>query len=300
MSNARKRHCAFLTMQDTAGWSIDADLAIEPLQDLGWLVESVPWRKPGTDWSRYEAVYIGTPWDYPEDPQHFLAVLRKIERDGCLLVNPLSLVRWNLQKTYLRDLEKRGVRIVPTVWLNSLGQAELDNLLQRWQSIVVKPVVSTNAMDTYPLSASSADDEQSLVLEVFRDKSCMAQPFISSIRTEGEFSLFFIGGEFSHAIQKRPREGDFRVQEEHGASIRAVAAEDALRSTGKRVLAMVDPTPLYARADFVRSASDEYLLMELELIEPSMYLRMAEHAPACFARAFDEHVRKAFGPGAHA
>lgn len=108
------RRCAFLTMADTSGWSIDAHLAIAPLEDLGWSVDSVPWRERAADWHRYDAVYLGTPWDYPEDVTRFLELLADIERAGPVVANPLELVRWNVEKTYLRDLEERGAAIVPT------------------------------------------------------------------------------------------------------------------------------------------------------------------------------------------
>ena len=105
--------CAFLTMDSTEGWSIDADLGIAPLEALGWRVAQVPWRSGDARWDDFDAVYIGTPWDYPEDVGRFLQVLERIDDSGALLVNPLALVRWNLPKTYLRDLEGRGAAIVP-------------------------------------------------------------------------------------------------------------------------------------------------------------------------------------------
>lgn len=292
MSDTVKR-CAFLTMDDTAGWSIDADLAIEPLRTLDWQVTTVPWRTTGVDWSDYDAVYVGTPWDYPEDPTLFLAVLKQIEQAGALLVNPLVLVRWNISKTYLRDLETRGATIVPTVWLESLGARDIDGLFERCASdrIVIKPTVSTNATDTFLLAREVPEALRRQLPETFADRPCMVQPFIAAIQTEGEFSLFYIGGQFSHAIRKCPKPRDFRVQEEHGASINAVAPEPELLGRGDEVLALVEPRPVYARIDFVRDEGGRFLLMELELIEPSMYLRMHREAPVRFAEAFDHHAR---------
>jgi glutathione synthase/RimK-type ligase-like ATP-grasp enzyme len=279
-------------MDDTAGWSIDADLAIAPLQELGWQVDTVPWRSMAPDWSSYDAVYVGTPWDYPQDPPLFLAALKKIELAGALLVNPCVLIRWNINKTYLRDLEEKGAAIVPTVWLDSLQAGTLAGLFDRCASerIIIKPTVSTNATDTFLLARDIPDAQRSQLLQTFADRACMAQPFISAIQTEGEFSLFYIGGEFSHAIQKRPKAQDFRVQEEHGASITAVVPDSTLLATGAHILSLVEPVPLYARADLVRDGSGRFLLMELELIEPSMYLRMDAAAPARFATAFDQYV----------
>lgn len=291
-SVSEQRRSVFLTMDDTAGWSIDADLAIPPLTALGWRVDSIPWRSTDVAWSNYEAVYVGTPWDYPQDPQFFLEVLQRIDRAGCVLANPLPLLRWNLRKTYLQDLQQKGAQIVPTVWFDSLQSHDFDGLFERCCSdhIIVKPVVSTNATDTFLLPRALPAGLRRSVLEAFARRACMAQPFVQSVLAEGEFSLFYLGGELSHAIQKRPKSGDFRVQEEHGASIESVAVDAALQRTGDAVMALLDPAPVYARVDFVRSAAGRLLLMELELVEPSMYLRMDAGAPERFARAFDDYV----------
>jgi len=287
------RRCAFLTMADTSGWSIDADLAIPPLEALGWTVDTLPWREP-RDWSQYDAVYVGTPWDYPEDPKAFLDTLAGIERAGAVLANPLALLRWNLEKTYLRDLESRGAAIVPTEWHDRLDRETIAALGRRSERepLVVKPTVSTNATDTFVLDGPPTDAVRERIARAFANRGAMVQPFMESIRDEGEYSLFHIGGELSHAIRKRPAAGDFRVQEEHGASITKHVPDAALREAVEGVLALVEPVPLYARSDFVRDAEGRYRLMELELIEPSLYLRMDPAAPERFARAFDAYVTR--------
>lgn len=287
--------CAFLTMADTSGWQIDAHLAIPDLEALGWQVESLPWREPGINWSRYDAVYVGTPWDYPEDPERLLAVLAEAESAGAVVANAPALVRWNLQKTYLRDLEARGVAIVPTAWFERLDDATLEDIAERArrEPLVLKPVVSTNATDTYPLSGDIGPELRNRLRRVFARRACMLQPFVEAIREEGEYSLFWIGDGFSHAIRKVPAQGDFRVQEEHGARIDPAVPGPELRAAAEGALGRVSPAPLYARADFVRGADGRWLLMELELIEPSLYLRMDEAAPRRFAEAFDTWVRRA-------
>lgn len=289
------RRCAFLTMEDTSGWSIDADLAIPPLEDLGWSIDTIPWRRDDIDWSIYDAVYVGTPWDYPEDPHTFLGMLERIERAGPVLVNPLSLVTWNIEKTYLRDLEQRGARIVPTLWREGLTTDDINALFKHVGShrIIVKPVISTNATDTFLLDDPVPPAVAAQVARTFTQRAAMVQPFVPAIQGEGEFSLFYIGGTLSHAIQKVPKARDFRVQEEHGASIEAVTASPDLRTTGDHVMALVDPAPLYARVDFVRADDGGFMLMELEMIEPSLYLRMDEAAPRRFAVALDKYVRGA-------
>jgi hypothetical protein len=287
------KRCAFLTMENTEGWFIDADLAIPPMQALQWTIDTVPWRGAAIDWHRYDAVYIGTPWDYPQDVNLFMRLLEQIDASGPVLVNPLELVRWGLAKTYLRDLEARGADIVPSLWYEGLSPGRLLSSFDALASdrIVVKPVVSTNATDTFLLERHEACALEPLLLRRFEKRACVAQPFIGNIQAEGEFSLFYLGGVYSHAIQKVPRAQDFRVQEEHGASIVAIEPEPALTACADRILELVDPLPVYARCDLVRGPDGRFLLMELELIEPSMYLRMNADAPQRFARAFDHYAR---------
>jgi glutathione synthase/RimK-type ligase-like ATP-grasp enzyme len=286
------KRCAFLTMASTEGWSIDADLAIPPLQALGWHVDTIAWRNPEADWNAYDAVYLGTPWDYPENVPLFIRVLEQIDGSRAILVNDIELVRWSIPKTYLRDLEARGADIVPSLWFDSLPPGQLPSLFEALQSdrLVIKPVISTNAKDTFLLNRDDIADKTELLLDTFRDRAFMVQPFIESICTEGEFSLFYFGVALSHAIRKVPKAQDFRVQEEHGASIEAILPDPSLVACADGILGRIAPAPVYARCDLVRGPDGRFLLMELELIEPSMYLRMHPEAPQRFARAFDLYV----------
>lgn len=288
---------AFLTMADTGGWSIDSDLAFAPLERLGWRCEWQPWNADDVDWDSFDAVYIAATWDYPDDPDAFLLVMERIEQSSATLVNPIDLVRWNIPKTYLRDLEQRGAAIVPSRWYDRFDECSLDEEFAVFatQRLIVKPVVSTNANNTFLLQQPVEPNLLDRIAAVFAERAFVVQPFIEAIRDEGEFSLFYIGGELSHGIRKVPKRGDFRVQEEHGADIRAVAPGPELRRVADAVMSLVEPAPLYARCDFVRDASAIYRVMELELIEPSLYLRMDTDAPARFATAFDAHVSRIRG-----
>lgn len=286
------KRCAFLTMDNTDGWSIDADLGIAPLQARNWSVDWVPWRSTGVDWNQFDAVYIGTPWDYPDDFGRFIGVLERIDESDAVLVNDLVLVRWNIPKTYLRDLETHGAAIVPSLWHERLEPGQLAASFDKLSvdRIIVKPVVSTNATDTYLLTPETARHSEKQLVQTFSDRAFVVQPFIENIQTEGEYSLFYFGYKYSHAIQKIPKAHDFRVQEEHGANIKAVRPEAELVECADRILQLVQPVPVYARCDLVRGPDGRFLLMELELIEPSMYLRMDSGAAERFAIEFDRYV----------
>jgi glutathione synthase/RimK-type ligase-like ATP-grasp enzyme len=285
------QRCAFLTLDNPSAYVIDDELAVEPLQALGWRVEFVSWRA-GVAWRDYDAVVIRSTYDYITAPDAFLAALEQIERSGTPLFNDVEIVRWNVRKTYLRDLADRGVPVVPTVFRDRLGAGELPELLQEVGAggAVVKPVVGANAEGAWRLDAATVGEQAAGIEAYYADRALMAQPFVPAVVTEGEFSLFYFNGEHSHTILKTPKAADFRVQPEHGGVIRAVEADAPLRDAGDLVLDALGERPLYARADFVRENDGPgFWLMELELIEPSLYLRTDPSAPARFARAL--HAR---------
>jgi glutathione synthase/RimK-type ligase-like ATP-grasp enzyme len=297
------RRLAFLTLDQRGDFVIDDELALAPLAELGWKPSVVSWRQTQIPWREFEAVVIRSTWDYWDDVTGFLDVLSAIDA-ATRLANPLGLVRWNLAKTYLRDLQRGGVPVVPTLWLDRVLPATLAVCFGQLGSdeIVVKPVIGANGVDAFRLSQATPQRTVNEVAARFPDRAAMAQPFMARILDEGEFSLFFFNGAYSHAILKVPAEGEFRSQEERGADIRSITPEGALKSCGERALATIHPTPLYARIDFVRDEADDYRVMELELIEPSLYLRTDPKAPARFAQAVDDWFRLDHGatgtPGA--
>ncbi|HMT09934.1 MAG TPA: hypothetical protein PKA82_18255 [Pyrinomonadaceae bacterium] len=270
-------------MDDLGGYVADDDLAIEPLNEHGIAVETLSWRQTTREWSEFDLVVIRTPWDYQREPSVFLEMLDAIE-DKTRLANPASIARWNFDKHYLLELHLDGIEIVPTIW----DAAYTADNFAKWQdafmseTLIVKPTVSATAEHTYKLSAFDASFQS-----IFDERSFLVQPFLESIITEGEFSLFFFNGEYSHTILKAPKTDDFRVQEEHGGIITAVRPEPTMLTTATAILGRLSETLLYARVDVVRYHG-QFALMELELIEPALYLRMDDAAPRRFARAINE------------
>ena len=148
-------------------------------------------------------------------------------------------------------------------------------------------MIGANGQDSFRFAKQEDPTRWARIAECFAGRACMVQPIMRNVLSEGAFSLFYFNGRFSHAILKVPAAGEFRSQEERGAEIRAIEAGQALLSSGERAMAAVSPTPLYGRIDFVRNAAGDFDVMELELIEPSLYLRMDPEAPLRFARAVD-------------
>lgn len=285
----RMRRCCFLTMDSLAGYVSDDELAVEPLRELGWNVSFVSWRAADVDWNSYKAVIIRTPWDYQDDPDRFLQTLKRIDASSACLENPLPLVEWNLNKRYLRNLEDKGIRIVPTCWGRGTFTRER---FSEWKielcsdELIIKPAISATAQDTYRVA-----DYDPYIAEKFADRDYLAQPFVQAIVDEGEYSLFYFNSEYSHTILKSPQRGDFRVQEEHGGIISSVKAEPEMLETAMQINSALGTVPLYSRIDLVR-LGDGFSLMELELIEPALYFRMDPGSPRRFAEALNARMNE--------
>ncbi len=285
------RRVAFLTLSDPTGFVIDDDLAVLPLARRGWQVETLPWDRPGVDWRRYDLVVLRSTWDYQHHPDKFLGVLETIEHSGVRLENGSEIARWNMAKTYLRELAARGVDIVPTFWRERLGPGELLPLFEelRSEEAVIKPVMSANAEGAWRFDRARAEALAPEIEAYFANRPLMLQPFERGIVEEGEFSMVYLNGVHSHSVLKVPKRGDFRVQEEHGGEIIPIVPESALRAAGDAAIAAVGQKLLYARADLVRSG-DEFRVMELELVEPALYFRTDPAAPDRFAETIDSCV----------
>lgn len=284
------KKCAILSMDSLEEFEAYDCLIEQPLLALGWQTEVVSWRCTKVNWADFDAVIIRSPWDYQDDMESFLNVLSRIEQSTARLENSLNVVQWNINKSYLKSLEADNVTIVPTLWPDTF---DADNLAEYFthfdtDQIVLKPRVSANADNTFWLKKSHYQDKVTVLNQAFASRELMVQPFMADICQEGEFSLFYFNGEYSHTILKTPAKGDFRVQEEHGGGLLTVTPEAALiKAANKTMLAIskLHGDLLYARIDFVRH-QDTFALMEAELIEPSLYFNMDDASPQRFADAF--------------
>ncbi len=278
---------AFLTMEDMSGFFAYDHLAIPCLAEMGIDVVMVPWQTKNVDWRQYDMVVIRSPWDYQQSPSEFLQVLENIVASGTRLQNSLDVVRWNIHKSYLRDLEKQQIPIVPTIWSTGVSVSRLEELVLQFEphGFVIKPTIGANADDTFHLKSDSSDNLLLRIAGLFQNRELMIQPFLKSIVTLGEYSLFYFDSQYSHAILKRPASGDFRVQEEHGGTIESITPPQDIEHVAKRAIEAIPGKTLYARADVVRLSDQTPVVIELELIEPSLYLAHAATAPQHFATA---------------
>lgn len=277
---------AFLSMDKLDDFFVYDELLIPHFEQAGWQVSSVPWRET-TDWDNFDAVIVRSPWDYQQSPAAFVACLRDIERSSAYLENPLALMEWNLEKTYLKALEKRGVATLPTLWRCGFDLAAIELARSHFQtnSLIVKPVLSANADDTFLLTGETAVMQHETLSELYHQRQIMIQPFANAVVADGEYSVFYFDGNYSHAILKTPKAGDFRVQEEHGGTLQAVTPDKDILAVCEQALAAMPTDSLYARVDIIRF-DNRWVIMELELIEPSLYFNLDEASSPRFVQAF--------------
>ncbi|MBZ5573206.1 MAG: hypothetical protein LAO09_15155 [Acidobacteriia bacterium] len=264
----------------------DDQALIRPLADRGIQAMAAVWSDPSVPWTSADAVIIRSCWDYHLRLEDFLRWVAWLEQAGVRVWNRPSVLRWNADKIYLRGLERKGVAIVPTVWPEA-GFSLADKMRDLgWEKAVVKPRVSATAYRTQVTTKKAADGGQELLDALLRGPGAMVQQFMDTVITRGEWSVVFFAGQFSHAVIKRPKAGDFRVQHDFGGSEIPTKAPDSVIEAARRAVAAVESVPLYARVDGVE-CDGRFLLMELELLEPALFLKSSAGAADRFAEAIE-------------
>ncbi len=278
---------AFLTMDSLEGFVSSDALVADCLVARGVAVDTVSWRSRSVQWDDYDMVIIRSPWDYQQAVDEFLTVLEAIDASTAVLWNPIDVVRWNVRKTYLQELHDRGITIVPTQFVRSPTESQIRSMFEMFESnqIVIKPVVGANANDTFWLRPDSPASDLEQIELLYSGRLALLQPFIPSVIEYGETSLVFFDGEYSHSVLKTPKAGDFRVQEEHGSRIQPIAPDPALIDFSQRALETIPQRTLYGRVDLVTLPNGQPAVMELELIEPSLYLTYDSDSAARLADA---------------
>lgn len=240
----------------------------------GLTLESLDWRTPIEGFTGMTAALIGTPWDYFDRAAEFLERLDALEARGIPVLNPPSVVRWNIEKTYLRELTEQGAPTIPTLWLEDAGRSDILAALDAFgtDSVVVKRQIGGGALGQHRFSWDDLPPEGWHL-----GHAAMIQPFLPAIVEEGEISLIFIRGAFSHALRKRAADGDYRIQSLFGGREEPFAPSPAEIAQAETVFAACPfPDLVYARIDMVRLPSGELAVMEAELIEPYLY---PDHGP---------------------
>jgi glutathione synthase/RimK-type ligase-like ATP-grasp enzyme len=258
----------------------DLDFLAPALRRKGVEVETPGWSDPKIDWGSFDLAMISSTWDYYERQDEFREWLKLADR-ATKLINPLGLVEWNLDKRYLLELEAAGVPTIPTVWIEPGGEAEAAGEIAQlgWEQVVIKPVIDLGARNLVRVPADLVEE----MLERY-EVATMAQPYLPSVATEGEISLIHLGGKLSHSLRKLPARGDFRVQPQYGGTHQTEEFGSVLRELAEGAIAVSPSEPLYARVDII-AAEDGPAVIEVELIEPALYLDTAPASAQTLANA---------------
>jgi glutathione synthase/RimK-type ligase-like ATP-grasp enzyme len=253
------------------------------LHYAGRALEAVSWDAADVEWSRYEAVVIGTAWDYTARIDAFVSAIKKISAQTRVL-NPPATVVWNARKTYLQDLAAQNCPTIPTLWLATPDEHACRAAFATFgtDQIVIKPQVGAGAWRQVKLGAR----EPWPSAENLPHGATMVQPFLKNVASEGEYSLLFFNRAFSHAVLKQAAAGDYRIQSSYGGRDMPFVPTASDITQAASVLAAVPGDLLYARVDMVRGDDGALKLIELELIEPYLYPVHAPDMGHAFARAY--------------
>lgn len=259
-----------------------------PFTSHGLELTVLDWEAPLHTFDNIKLALLGTAWNYQDKPHAFLTKLTSLENRGIKVFNPPATVRWNMHKSYLRNLSQCGVQTIPTLWRDQVTRSDANEAMERFNCdrLVVKRQLGAGALDQVLITPNTF-----LRLDWSYSHSAMLQPFIESIAEEGELSFVFIDGAFSHAIRKQPAKGDYRIQSLYGGredvfqpSLREIATAQEITK------ALPCEPPVYARIDLVRMDDGELALMEAELIEPYLYPEQGPDLGERLARAIAKRL----------
>lgn len=276
---------ALATCTDLPNLDTDNALLIPALAERGLSARPVVWNDPDMDWSLPKVTVIRSTWDYHHQRDAFLSWANGVSRLHSLW-NPFDLLTWNTHKFYLRDLEQQDIPIVPTLWLEQGTRTNLAALMEQhhWPKVVIKPAVSASAYATILVTEETMQRGQAHLDQFLATSDMLLQPFLSTVASSHEHSLIFIDGQCTHAIERMPA-----LDLASDTQDQLIAPQDDELRLSRRILALLPSSPLYARVDLIHDEAGTLRLMELELVEPGLWLASAPHAVQRFADAI---VRK--------
>ena len=248
----------------------DTDLLVF-LRGKGLDVTAVVWNDDDINWSNFDVVIIKSPWDYHENIVAFSNWLDMLNDLTIPVLNPVDIVKWNSNKHYLKWISQEGLAVIQSEYIK-MGVSFSDRFFELFHTdkLVVKPCVSAGAKNTLIINKENFVEQSKIVDALLQDEDYLVQPFIDETK-DGEWSFLFFNGVYSHCVLKKPKPDDFRVQHYLGGSISYPAANPLHIDQAKAYLEKLPGQTLYARVDGILR-NDNFQLMELELIEPHLFL----------------------------
>lgn len=264
---------------------LEDQLLFDAFQQKGLKVHKTNWDNPDFDWTSTKSAMIRTTWDIYDDGkfEQFLAWLNKA-KDQTQLINDYSTIQWNVDKHYLKDLQARGIKIPPTLFIPQGDGRSLEELVQSsgWENPILKPVISGGGRHTYKLTKEKLTEVSQLYSSLIENESMLLQEFQHNVVEKGELTLMVFDGKYSHAVLKKAKPGDFRVQDDFGGTVHGYEPTPEEIAFAERVVSVCDPIPLQARVDFIWDNAGDLCVSELELIEPELWFRNKKgSAEAC-------------------
>jgi len=283
---------ALVTSEEFPGLEPDSQLLLPALGERGIDARPAVWTDGSVDWSSFDAIVVRSPWDYFVRAAEWAGWLERVDATGVPMFNPNEVVRWNSHKSYLQQLASAGVPVVDTVMTQGDGPVDLADLLAGagWDDAIVKPAIDGGAARLFRVR--DVPDPQARFDALIADGDVLVQPFLPSIVDQGELSLIYFGGELSHTVRKKAKPGDIRVQPVWGGSYELEGPTSEAIYVADRVFDSIDADLLYARVDLVRGLDGKLQLIELEVIEPLLFLELESEAPRRFADALATALAK--------
>ena len=280
---------ALLTCRDWPGvYEKEQKLALEISKELDVKVEI--WNDPSVDWASFDCLIFRTVWDYFEYPKEFATWLDMIEGLKIRTLNPLSIIKRNQHKFYLKDLQNQGIDIIPTVFIPKNTGLDLSVLKEKnWEKAVIKPAVSAGSYMTTLFSQDEIPTVEAEYAPIALERDLLIQPFMPEIQEMGEISILFFRGQYSHAVLKKPKKDDFRIQSQFGGQYQSFTPESSIIKTAENIVKTFGGELLYARVDGILKEG-KFLLMEIELIEPDLYFDYAPEAKKNYLKALESMV----------
>ena len=271
---------------------LDEDaFVVNALKAEGLNAIRLAWDDANFDWNSTKCIIFRTTWDYFDRFSEFSVWLTKVSKQTTL-INSEAIIRWNIDKHYLQDLQKNNVHIAETHFIEKGTQTTLKQLHRslQWNETVLKPCVSGAARHTYKLNAENLDAHETIFQELTSEEAMMLQPFQYNIVEKGEISLMVFNGQFTHAVLKKAKAGDFRVQDDFGGSVHDYQPTAQEIAFAENTVRACKELPLYARVDIFEDNNGHIALSELELIEPELWFRKHPEASTILAKAVKSRI----------
>lgn len=264
-------------------WAEDR-MILDALARRGIEARLIAWRDGAQAFEGSRLVVVRTPWDYPWHLEAFLAWTRDVAARTALW-NPPALLRWNTTKDYLDELRAKGIPTVPGDRVPRGARYDVAPMLAREQEIVVKPVLDSGGRNARRFAAREREAAQAHLDAILRAGDALVQPYLRAVATEGERSLVFFNGAFSHAVRKLPSKGEFRIHAAWGGTTEPAVATESEVALARRTLALLPTETLHARVDVLTGNDGAPVVIEVEVLEPYLFLADAPGSADRFAAA---------------